>query len=85
MSGLDAGTAGKLLENLAPVLMGFLGQQKRAGGLDAGGLAKMLGQERANATAQSSGAMGFISSLLDQDGDGSVVDDLADLASKFMK
>jgi len=43
-SGLNSGNTGQLLEMLAPLVMGSLGQQKKAQGLDAGGLAGMLGQ-----------------------------------------
>jgi hypothetical protein len=43
-SGLNSGNSGQLLEMLAPLVMGSLGKQKKAQGLDAGGLAGMLGQ-----------------------------------------
>jgi hypothetical protein len=45
-AGLDPAKAGALLTMLAPLVMGALGKAQRAEGLDAGGLAAMLGQER---------------------------------------
>lgn len=42
-SGLGAGGAGSLLQMLAPMVMGYLGKQQQGGGLDAGGLASILG------------------------------------------
>lgn len=42
-SGLDLGSVTKLLPALAPMVMGMLGKKKNEGGLDAGGLAGMLG------------------------------------------
>ncbi len=41
-SGLGSENTGKLLEMLAPIVLGSLGQQKKSQGLDAGGLAGML-------------------------------------------
>ncbi|MHA7601042.1 DUF937 domain-containing protein [Alicycliphilus sp. T452] len=67
--GVDAG---RLLQMLAPIVMSFLAQRVNSGGMDAGGLGQMLGQERAQ--AQRSGMPGgdLLGSLLDQDGDGQV-------------
>jgi len=83
ISGLSQGAAGGLLENLAPVVMGFLGKQKQQQGLDASGLASILGQQ--SQQASSSPGMGLLSNLLDRDGDGSVVDDVAGMVGKFFK
>ncbi|MEO0469664.1 MAG: DUF937 domain-containing protein [Bacteroidota bacterium] len=76
ISGMDAGKAGSLLENLAPVVMGMLGKQQRSEGLDIGGLAGMLMGARNQAQSSGSPAMDMIGSLLDQDGDGSFLDDV---------
>lgn len=78
-SGLDPAKAGALLTMLAPVLMGALGKAQRSGGLDAGGLATMLGEER----QRMSPAAGGLLALLDRDGDGSVVDDVLGMAGKL--
>lgn len=75
MSGLDKGNTGNLMTMLAPVVMGMLGKAKQTNGLDAGGIASML-----NGFTQKQGgspAMSVITSFLDADGDGSIVDDVA--------
>jgi hypothetical protein len=73
----------KLLPVLAPIVMGALGRQKRQQNLDVGGLAGMLGAERQQIEA-SSPAAGLLGQLLDQDGDGSVADDVAKLGGGFL-
>ncbi len=82
-AGLDGAQAGKLLAMLAPIVMGALGSAKKSGGLDAGGLAAMLGQERSAIGAQANGGLGSLMSLLDADHDGSVVDDVAGMIGKM--
>lgn len=44
-SGLSLDAISKLLPMLAPLVMGVLGQQKKSGSIDMGGLAGMLGGE----------------------------------------
>ena len=88
VAGIDSGMAGKLLENLAPVLMGFLGKQRRQQGMNAGMLANLLNNEaqqtRGTQGTQST-AMNLVTSLLDQDGDGSMIDDAIGMIGKFMR
>ncbi len=77
ISGLNSGKAGNLMAILAPIVMGMLGKQKRQQNLDTGGLASILANA-AGAQRQSGGLVtSLISGLLDQDGDGSSVDDMA--------
>lgn len=83
-SGLDRSQSGNLLAMLAPIVMGALGSAKRSGGLDAGGLAAMLGQEKAAISSQGGGALGSLMQLIDRDKDGSVVDDLTGMLGKVM-
>ena len=64
--------AGQLLQMLAPVVMAFLAQRTRGGGLDAGGLGQVLGQEKEQLRNQGGLGGGLLGSLLDQDGDGQV-------------
>jgi len=84
MSGLANGQTGNLMTMLAPIVMGMLGKQKRQQNLDQGGLADILSrsvQSQSNKRQE----MGFIGKLLDQDGDGSIMDDLANLGMKFLR
>lgn len=90
-SGLDAGSAGPLLEMLAPVVMGALGQQKKRQDLDASGLAGMLGGllQGGAIGAQAPGARPgqgnqLLNALLDQDGDGDITDDLLGMGGKML-
>lgn len=79
-TGIDANTVAKLLPLLAPVIMGMLGKTKRQQGLDAGGLASMLGQERQTLQSRQPDAMSMVEKLLDADGDGDT--DMSDIASR---
>lgn len=83
VAGLDASKAGMLLSMLAPLVMGALGKAQREGGLDAGGLAGMLGGERKQATDAAPGVMGMLATFLDRDGDGSVMDDIGGMLGKL--
>ena len=88
MSGLDSGKTGNLMSILAPLVMGALGRQKRTQNLDNSGLSDYLQRSVKSAGAQRQ-EMGLIGKLLDQDGDGSVMDDIAGLGmnmlGKFLK
>jgi hypothetical protein len=82
-SGLNTSQAGSLMAMLAPLVMGALGRAQRSQGLDPGGLAAMLGQERAHIQQQSGGALGGLMGMLDADHDGSVVDDIGGMVGKM--
>ena len=81
-SGLDSAASGKLMSLLAPVLMGALGKQQKQNGFNSQSLTGFLGQEQEAAEKAEPAAMGQVSKLLDQDGDGDV--DLQDLAKMGM-
>jgi hypothetical protein len=78
-TGLDAGSVGRLLSMLAPIVMAFLGRSTRGQGMNAGGLSDLLGV-LGGASQQASGhsAIGdLLGGILDRDGDGSMMDDVA--------
>ncbi len=77
----DPKVAGGVLGSLAPIVLGQLGKTKREQGLDASSLASMLSDEK----KESDNKLGGFMKLLDRDGDGQVVDDIMDLAKKFIK
>lgn len=79
MAGLDAGSAAKLLAMLAPLVMGALGRAKRQRQVDAGGLGDLLQRENRRVERRAPNAMGMVGQLLDADGDGQVLDDVAGL------
>lgn len=70
-TGLNVGQAGNLMSMLGPMVMGAVGKQQSAQGLDQGGLANMLGG--LNLGGQNFGQM---LGMLDQNHDGNVVDDV---------
>lgn len=84
MSGLANGQTGNLMTMLAPIVMGMLGKQRKQQNLDQGGLADILSRSVQSQTNKRQ-EMGFIGKLLDQDGDGSIMDDLANLGMKFLR
>jgi hypothetical protein len=83
-SGIDKGQAGQLMAMLAPLVMAALAKQKKSAGLDASGLARMLGQERQAAPAGAGAAMGMVGKLLDRDGDGDIKDDIASMGAGLL-
>lgn len=77
MSGLNSNQTGNMMQILAPLVMGMLGKTKREQGLDIGGLASLLSGTANSRQAQSNPASSLVTRLLDKDGDGSAVDDIA--------
>jgi hypothetical protein len=74
-SGVDAGSVAQILKIAAPIVMGFLGRQKAQGNVsDANGLSSLLGSMLGGQPQQN---QSLITSLIDADGDGSVLDDVA--------
>ncbi len=75
-AGIDAGSVANILKVAAPLLMGVLGKQTRQSNVsnpsDLGGL---LGGMMKGSTPQQE--QSFLESILDADGDGSVIDDVA--------
>lgn len=82
----NSGSTQKILEMAAPLVLGQLGSQKKSGGLDAAGIFGMLQGEKKD--MQSSGDNMLLSlgkQFLDKDNDGSIVDDVLDIAKGFLK
>lgn len=83
MSGLTGDKSGSLLTMLAPLVMGALAKTKSSNGLDAGGLGNLL-QNEVKQVAPQRQEMGLIGKLLDQDGDGNYMDDVAGMGMKIL-
>jgi len=84
-TGMDQSSAGGLLETLAPLVMGSLGKAQQQNGLDASGLTNLLNSQQDEAQANAPGAMSMLNSMLDQNNDGSSMDDLQRMAAGFFK
>ena len=86
-SGLDSGQIIKILALVAPIVMGFLGKQKQAQGVQPDGIAGLLGG-LVGGTNQAAGGinLGGFEKLLDQDGDGQLgASDVIGLLGNFFK
>ena len=84
-SGLDTNGSMKMLQMLAPILMGMLGQQKKQNNLDAKGLGNLTSMLASNfgSEAGASGIMEAVTNLLDANKDGNVMDDIMGMVGKF--
>ncbi len=75
-SGIDAGSVANILKVAAPILMGVLGKQKREQNVhNSGDLTGLLGGLLGG--NETKNEQSFLEKILDADGDGSVVDDVA--------
>lgn len=84
-TGLNIFKSGVLMQLIAPIIMGVLGQTRKSSGLDLGGLAQILlggGQQQQQQRNTNAGIFG---KLLDLDGDGSMMDDLLNMGMKILK
>lgn len=82
-TGLQTSQTAQLLQMLAPIVLGYLGRQKRQQGMSAGMLGDLLGAQSTRAQAQNP-ALGALASLLDKDDDGTIVDDLGGMLGSFL-
>jgi len=75
-SGLDAGSVANILKVAAPILMGVLAKKSKENNVtDSSGLGGLLGGMLGGNDAANE--QSFLEKILDADGDGSVVDDVA--------
>jgi len=86
-TGVGTSEVGKILMFLAPIVLGYIGRQKLQQGVGSDGLGSLIGgllggQSQA---AASGGLGGLATSVLDRDGDGSAVDDIASAAFNYLK
>lgn len=85
-SGLNSGATSNLMTQLAPIVMGFLGQEKKQGGLDVGGIASLVMNQFTGAKQESNtgnATLDMITGFLDKEGDG-VGDDLMDIGKGLL-
>ena len=82
-SGLGMGQVAQILMFLAPIVMSYLGRQKVQQGVGADGLGGLLGGLLGGGHSQAATGGGLMSSMLDRDGDGSSLDDIASMAFNY--
>jgi hypothetical protein len=84
-AGLDQNAAGSLLEMVAPLVMGAVGQTQRQNDLDPSGLSDFLETQQQQTEASAPGLSGALNSMLDSNHDGSATDDIGRLLGNFFK
>ncbi|MEP6848834.1 MAG: DUF937 domain-containing protein [Acidobacteriota bacterium] len=88
-TGVSSGQVAQILLMLAPIVMGYLGQQKQQQGVGADGLGGLIGGLLGGGQAQQASAGGVLgglaTSVLDSDHDGSAVDDIASMAFNYIR
>ncbi|MDD4227371.1 MAG: DUF937 domain-containing protein [Mariniphaga sp.] len=81
-SGLSGGSAGKILEMAAPILMGYLGKKNATGSNNV--IGNLLNSYVKAEKKQAPQAQSIINQLLDRDNDGSIMDDIAEMGMSFL-
>ena len=74
ISGVDTASVAQIIQMAAPIIMAVLGNQKRKDNVGESGLGDLLGSVMGKNTNHD---RSLIETLLDADGDGSVIDDIA--------
>jgi hypothetical protein len=83
-TGMAPAAMGQLLKVLAPMVLGAVGRTTAQQGLSVGDLAGLLGSHNQMAQAAAPGLLGTLNKLLDHDGDGSALNDVAGMLGKFL-
>jgi hypothetical protein len=83
-AGVDQGSVSRILAMAAPLVLGYLGRQRKSQSLDAAGLLGMLNREQQVVQQRSPQAAKMLNQLLDADHDGSIVDEVAEMGSSLL-
>ena len=83
-SGMNKNQTLSLLIKLAPVIMGVLGKMKKSNNVDITGLPDILSGAATKVNKQSPGG-NILGSLLDQDGDGNLNNEIKKVGFSFLK
>jgi len=82
-SGLNRNSSMSMLMKMAPMVLGMLGKQKKQTNMDQGGLMDFLSQSVRN-QGQKNQTSSLITRILDRDGDGSAMDEIAGMGMKVL-
>lgn len=83
-SGLSSSAVSSLMKMAAPVVMGYLAQQKQQSGGDSSMVSGLLSSALSSNKQAAPQSQNIIEQLLDSNNDGSVVDDVAKLGMSFL-
>jgi hypothetical protein len=81
-SGLNKASVTKILQIIAPIVLGFLG--KKSSGSSGGVIGSILNSYLKTETKQSPKSQSVINQILDRDNDGNIADDIAELGTSFL-
>ena len=77
-NGMDSATVGKIIAFAAPIVMGYLSKKKHNDNPQTNDVNGLLGSVLGSMSGNDNGgAMSMLNSVLDNDGDGSALDDVA--------
>ncbi len=79
-SGLNSSATAKILEMAAPIVMGYLGKKNASGG----GIGELLDSYLKTEKKQVPKSQSVINQILDRDGDGNIMDDIAEIGTSFL-
>lgn len=82
-AGMDPSQVSGILSQLAPILLGALGQEKKRGHMGTGSILGLLTDGIGQ--GGNGGISAMVSGLLDADDDGSIIDDVSELLGGFFK
>jgi hypothetical protein len=83
-TGLNSDQIVQLLQIAAPLVMGMLGKQQQQQGLNSNNLSSFLGSQQQTAQQSNPDLMSTLNTLLDQNQDGSAVDEVVGLLGKLL-
>ncbi|MPN62871.1 hypothetical protein SDC9_210624 [bioreactor metagenome] len=84
-TGMETNQVMDIMEQLAPLLMGTLAQQKKQRNVDQSGIADLLGGMMQQGNGGKNSFMNMAMDLLDANNDGSIVDDIGGVLKGFLK
>jgi hypothetical protein len=82
-TGLDMDTIGKLMQFAAPLVLGMLAKQQQQKKMSPNDLSNMLDDERKKEADNNPDLMGMLTGVLDQNDDGSVMDEVTGMVGKL--
>lgn len=82
-SGLSGDSVSKILEMAAPLVMGYLGKSSKGG--DGNALGSVINSYLKTEKKQAPKSQSVINQILDQNNDGSIIDDIARMGMSFLK
>ena len=83
-SGLNSNQTSQLLQIVAPLVMGYLGQQQQTQGLDPNDLASLLGNQQQAAQQANPDMMSLLNQMLDKNQNGTALDDVWGLLRRLV-